>query len=317
MHRSLQLTTLALTAAVVAVGATGFSSATFTSRTTNTAMVQAAPDWTPPTVTWASPGPDAVVSGTTTLTVSAADEKSGIASLQMEYKPTAGSVWSSVCTLTTAGPTYSCSWNTTAMGVSDGAYRLRAIATDKVTPKGYTAESVIAVTVKNTATPPVTGLGSISGQPNGDGMVSNGDRLTLTYARQVDLATVATAWTGAPLPVQVELTRGNGTGADTVLQVYTSDAARQAVYLGTVHLNGAYIVPNRSVVFGASMSATTSPGPTAVTVTLGNPVSGDRFLTAVTGGINMTWVPSHTAKYSDGESVLAIAVTETDSDRDF
>ncbi len=142
--RTLSLLALALTAGASIAGATGFSSATFVSASSSTGSVQAAADWTPPTVAMTSPG--STVSGTVTVTATAADDRSGIASVQLQARAAGATTWSTICTATKSP--YSCSWSTT--GLADGAYDLRAIATDKA---GYTATSAtVRTTVLNTAT---------------------------------------------------------------------------------------------------------------------------------------------------------------------
>jgi signal peptidase I len=112
--------------ALVLAGATAFSAAAFTATTANAANTfGAAPDWTPPTVSVTSPG--ATITSTT-VTATAADARSGIDRVTLQYAPVAGTTWTALCTRTAAP--YSCPWNTQA--VPDGAYRLRAVATDRV-----------------------------------------------------------------------------------------------------------------------------------------------------------------------------------------
>jgi hypothetical protein len=65
--------------------------------------------------------------GAVTLSGSGTDANSGMASMRFEYKPSAGSTWSTACSSPAPGP-YSCSWNTTA--VADGSYDVRAVAID-------------------------------------------------------------------------------------------------------------------------------------------------------------------------------------------
>lgn len=81
-------------------------------------------DNTGPTVTITNPG--SPLSGTELLESTTSDAGSGMASVQYQYKPTSGSVWSNACSSST-GP-YSCYFDTT--GVSDGLYDFRAVATD-------------------------------------------------------------------------------------------------------------------------------------------------------------------------------------------
>ena len=140
---------LAAAAGVMVVGMPGFSSAAFTAQTSNGATISAAADWTPPTVVMNSPG--SVVAGTTTLTATASDAKSGIASVVVEYAPSAGNTWTQICSAAPgSGATYSCSWNTTTL--ADGAYKLRATATDTA---DYSA-------VSNTVTTSVTNAARVN-----------------------------------------------------------------------------------------------------------------------------------------------------------
>lgn len=136
-RRLLLLATLAVT--LLGGVAQHQSAAAFTSRTVNRASVAAAPDWTPPTVTVTAPGP--VVSGTVTVEATASDARSGLAGVVIEYA--AGGSWTTLCTRSAAP--YSCGWDTTS--VPDGAYQLRARATDRA---GYTATSpLVGTTVAN------------------------------------------------------------------------------------------------------------------------------------------------------------------------
>jgi Bacterial Ig domain len=102
----------------IATDGAGFSttSATVTGRIDNTA---------PATATLANPG--SPLAGSVTLSGTATDAGSGIASVRVEYAP-AGSAtaWTAACTDTTAP--YSCSWAT--IGVADGLYDLRSVASD-------------------------------------------------------------------------------------------------------------------------------------------------------------------------------------------
>lgn len=118
----------------------GFSGATYTSSTVTRAVVQAAADWTPPTVTMTDPGSG--LTGTVTLSASAADNVA-VASVRIQVSPSGSGSWTTLCTATSAP--WQCTWNTTT--VADGAYDVRAIATDT---SGYTAVSGITVQVVNT-----------------------------------------------------------------------------------------------------------------------------------------------------------------------
>lgn len=139
---TLLLILAAAAAAVAAVNVSTFSSATFVATTSNTGTVDAAPDWTPPTVTMNAPAGS--VSGTVTVSATASDTRSGVASVAIQRQAVGAETWTTICTDTTSP--YSCSWNTTQ--VSDGQYDLRAVAVDNA---AYTAtsESVRTVVANN------------------------------------------------------------------------------------------------------------------------------------------------------------------------
>lgn len=154
---------LGLVAALVAMtllGATAFSSAAFTSTTGNSSNTfGTAADWVPPSVTLLSPGP--TVNGTVSLTAQASDAGSGIDNVMIQYAPASTGIWVDVCKAASAP--YSCLWSTAAL--ADGAYLLRAIATDKAglstttEPIGTTVANMFAV---NLADPGGTVRGSLN-----------------------------------------------------------------------------------------------------------------------------------------------------------
>lgn len=122
-----------------------FSSASFTSTTTSPVEVQAAADWTPPTVSVTAPAGGSIVSGATTVTASAADARSAVASVLVQVAVADSGTWQTLCTATVAP--YSCAWATNGGAFSDGRYDLRATATDTV---GLSATSdVVSVRVAN------------------------------------------------------------------------------------------------------------------------------------------------------------------------
>ena len=116
------------------------TSATATIRIDNTA---------PATATLTDPGTP--MTGTETLSGSATDAGSGIASWTVQYKPSAGSTWTDACA-DAASPFGSCGWDTT--DVVDGLYDLRAVATDAAGNQ-RTSTTVTSRRVDNTA-PAVT-----------------------------------------------------------------------------------------------------------------------------------------------------------------
>ena len=107
-------------------------------------------DNTAPTATMNDPG--AYLAGTTvSLTASASDGGSGVASVKIQRSPAGAGTWTDVCTDTTSP--YSCSFDST--GVTDGLYDFRAISADNAT-NSTTSSTVTNRRVDNTA--PTAGL---------------------------------------------------------------------------------------------------------------------------------------------------------------
>jgi hypothetical protein len=103
----------------------------------------------PATVTIADPG--SPLSGAITLTGTATDAGSGVASVQLQYAPAGSSTWTAACTDTTSA--FSCAFDTTA--VADGLYDLRALATDVA---GNTTVSAIVASRRIDNTGPTVAL---------------------------------------------------------------------------------------------------------------------------------------------------------------
>ena len=138
---ALRLAVLGLLGAWLVLASTTFSDATYVRSTSNTATVQAAADWTPPSVALTQPATP--VQGTVTLSASATDAQSGIASVVFQYLAPGASSWTTACTTTTTP--YTCAWDTRTG--ADGGYDLRARA---VNGAGYTTVSdVVSTTVAN------------------------------------------------------------------------------------------------------------------------------------------------------------------------
>lgn len=144
MNRRQLLMIATLVIAAAALVMPGFSSAAFTSQTSNTGTISAALDWTPPTVSVLDPG--TAVKGSTPIGVNATDAESGIQSVELQFQPAAGGAWTTICSTTTSP--YSCAWDTTAR--PDGAYLLRAIATDRASYS--TTSATVRTTVANSLT---------------------------------------------------------------------------------------------------------------------------------------------------------------------
>lgn len=133
---------LCVLVAVSGLNGVQFSTAAFTSQSTNVgSTASAAVDWTPPTVSVVAPSGS--LKGAATLTVNAADGETGVKNVVLQMQPAGGGSWTTLCTLITAP--YRCTWQTSA--VADGAYDLRATATDNA---DYSATSApVRVNVYN------------------------------------------------------------------------------------------------------------------------------------------------------------------------
>ena len=91
--------------------------------------------------------PGTPLRGAVTLSGTAVDANSGVASMRFEYKLSAGSAWSTACTDVTPPSPFSCSWNTAS--VADGSYDLRSVAIDAVGNKRTSATVAARVTDNN------------------------------------------------------------------------------------------------------------------------------------------------------------------------
>lgn len=132
-------------------------------------------DTTGPVVEVLDPG--TALRGVATIRVAASDAGTGVAAVRLQRAVAGGTSWTDICT-DTAAP-YECAWTTTA--VTDGAYDLRAIATDKA-GSSTTSALLEDVEVDNTAPSitmvnpgsPLSGtvtLGSSSDDGDGSGVV--------------------------------------------------------------------------------------------------------------------------------------------------
>jgi chitinase len=118
--------------------------------TTTSASISGRVDNTAPTsATLTNPG--SPLSGSVTLSGTASDAGSGIASVRVEYAPAGTTTWQTACTDSTAP--YSCSWATT--GAADGLYDLRSVATDLA---GNTLASAVVTSRRVDNTSPTVSL---------------------------------------------------------------------------------------------------------------------------------------------------------------
>ncbi len=257
MNRRQRLMIAILAIAAAALVVPGFSSAAFTSQTSSTGTVSAAADWTPPTVSVLDPGP--AVKGTTTVGVDATDAESGIQRVELQVQPAAGGTWTTICSTTTSP--YSCAWDTTTR--TDGAYLLRAIATDRA---GYsTASATVRTTVANTLTVSIAALPeTVRGTVTAQATVSNAGGLSPVVRIEYSVP---------------------GSGSWTTLCANLSSPYSCTAATGSI-ANGSYDVRAVAVVGTATYTSATvrtlvdNQAPTVTMTDPGTPLTGTRTFTA-------------------------------------
>jgi chitinase len=257
-------------------------------RSSQTAPATALIDNTPATQTGTVPS---TVRGPLTVTVSASDPESGIASVSWEalYAGT----WYPACVDTTAP--YSCSVDTRQ--VPDGTYSARIVVTNGAGVK--TTSSTFTVQADNTAP---TGVDVQTGNGGATpGLLEPGDWLRLTWSEPIAPASVLAGWTGAAQAVRVKVS------AADQLDVYDATGTTRLGLVSTgVDLNlGADFVTA-----DADFDATMAQSGNAITITLGALRSGT--LAAVPAGAGtLTWTPSAAATDLAGNPAATTLVTET------
>ena len=247
-------------------------------------------DNTAPSVTVSDPG--AYIRQTVTLTGTAGDAGSGVASVTVQRAPTGSSTWTTVCA-GTSSPT-NCTLNTTTL--TDGGYDLRAIATDVA---GNTTTSLLVANrvVDNTAP---TGLDVQSTNASGGTAAKpeSGDTLTYTFSEPMRPGSILAGWLGAATPVVVRFTNGN----PDVITVYDSTNTTQLA-LGSVTSGKKYVTANTTFT-GSSLVLSGS----AVTLTLGTPSGATA---TANGSSTLQWTTSTLATDLAGNPLTAATVLET------
>jgi hypothetical protein len=229
-----------------------------------------------------SPGQYLRASVKLALSSAPTDKGSGIASVTYQYRPSGTTgAWSTACTAT-ASP-WGCSWNTATKATPDGSYELRAVAADRAGNTTVASNTPITVTVQN-ATPKAKSIATTNVTGGTPGMVEAGDSMTFTYSTTMNPSSILAGWKGAATAVQVKLVAKTAT--DTTLTVWNSFGTAQLALANPLDLGGNY-VPASGAVFDATMVQNGA----AITVTLGNLISGFVQPTAVTGGA-LAWTPS-------------------------
>ncbi|MFM2079143.1 MAG: hypothetical protein RJA49_3033, partial [Actinomycetota bacterium] len=233
-----------------------------------------------------------------------------------QYQPAGSSTWTSIgCTPTITGTTYACSFNTIA--VADGGITFRATM---VETGGTTLTATTASTVANVT---VAGYDIQATNVSTSGKIVKNDKITYTYNTLMKYTSILSGWTGASQTVYVRLrdgsAAGTGTGTDDLIDVSNSTTfpvigtTSTSVALGAINLKNDYITTaGKSLIYKATMVATTVNSRTVVTITLGALSSGTSS-TLVQSSIAkaMVWTPSSLATNSTGVACSITPVTET------
>lgn len=265
--------------------------------TTSSTVLSRRIDNTAPSVTMGDPG--AFLRATVTLTATAGDAGSGVASLRLQRSSTGANAWTDVCTQPSSPA--SCPLNTTTL--PNGGYDLRAIATDAA---GNTTTSALVTNrvVDNTA-PTGTDIqttnktGAIAGKPE------TGDVVTYSFSEPILPTSVLAGWAGGSTPVTVRFTNGT---AD-VVTVYDSTNGTQLA-LGSVTSGKKYVGANVNFT-GSTMVLSGN----TISVTLGTPSGAT---STANGATTLQWTTSTAATDRAGNPVSAATVPETGtSDLDF
>jgi len=192
---------------------------------TTSAAATVTVDNAPPTVTIASPAGGATVSGSVTVTASAADNV-GVTGVQFRLDG------ASVGAEDTTAP-YAFSWNTTS--IANGAHTLTAVARDGAS--NQTTSAAVAVTVSNDTTPPTV---SMSSPPSGF-VVSGTWLVQATASDNVAVVGVQFRMDGADLgaedttaPYSVAWNTGTTSSGSHTLTAVARDAAGNRTTAATV-----------------------------------------------------------------------------------
>lgn len=252
-------------------------------------------DNTGPTVAVNDPG--ANISATITLSTTASDAGSGVASVTIQRAPTGTNTWTTICTDTTSA--YSCALNTTTL--ADGGYDFRAIATDVA---GNTTTSAILANriVDNTGPTAVSILTA-----DGGGTLAKpepGDTITYSFSDPMSPASFLAGWTGAATTVTVRFTNGNPDTVSVWDATNTTQTALGSIKTGKKYVTGLVLFTNSTM----TMSGDT------ILVTLGTP----NGVTSVgRGNTTLQWTTSTAATDLAGNPLTAATVFEAGKNTDF
>jgi chitinase len=239
----------------------------------------------------------AYLRATVSLTSTASDAGSGLASVKLQRSPAGAGTWTDICSGTTSASP--CAWDTTA--IADGTYDLRLIATDAAGNQGTSASST--VTVDNTK-PTGTDIQTTNKTGGTAGRAEAGDVVTFSFSEPLAASSLLAGWPGTSTAVTVRLS------AASVLTVYDSSNTTQ-LPLGSVDAGKSY-----ALVADTFTNSTMALSGSKITITLGTASTGLELAGFGTG--TLTWTTSSTPTDLAGNTLAAGTITESGAaDLDF
>jgi hypothetical protein len=279
-------------ARAIATDGAGFS-------TTSAVLTNIRVDNTPPSTATLN-ATAATLSGSPTLSGTGADTGSGVAAWIGQYSLAGANSWTDACS-DSATP-FSCAWATA--GVMDGRYDLRALVRDGAGGERASTVQTNRV-IDNDPTPTGADIQTTNGGAT-PGRAEPNDTITLTYSEIINPATINAGFTGASMPIRVNLTNS---GSGDRMDFTTTGGTRLNLVNGTAGLNlrGINYVTN-SVVFDATMVQTAD----RIVITLGALGSNaNRIQTQTAPTAAVSWSPSATARDWAAHTVATTTVTES------
>jgi hypothetical protein len=245
------------------------------------------------------------VGGTTNVGATVTDI-SGVASVQMQYRRTGTTTWTTLCTATVpaSGSSYSCPLVTTTL-VNGGSYDLRFIATDKAIPAHVTTTPVTTFTVDNTAP---TASDVQAGNGGTVGTLDAGDTLTFMFSEPMLPASILSGWDGSATAVTVRVTDASTADKLEVYDAANSTRTNLTAAATPLNLDADYVASN--VTYNATMQRVGNN----IIVTFGALTSGTRRTGARKG--RMVWTPSTSATDMAGNAITGGSVNETGGNSD-
>jgi Bacterial Ig domain len=266
-------------------------------RSTTSGTISVRVDNTAPSAALGDPG--TYLRGAVSLSGTAADAGSGVASWTVQYRSGAGA-WTAACS--DAGAPYGCPWATSA--VPDGTYDLRAVAVDAA-GNSTTSAVLSSRRVDNTA-PAGASITATNG--GASGRLGSGDSLALAYTEQIAPASVLSGWTGAGQAIRVRVFES---GANDRMDFFNSAGTTR---LNLAQSSASLELGGNFVTLQTDFTATMVQSGATISITLTQSVGG--LPTASAG--TLRWTPSSAAGDLAGNAVLTTQVTESGAvDRDF